>query len=419
MIAARIVPPSFPDRTFDVLAYGAVADGRTDCLGAFRKAIEACHAAGGGRVNVPAGVFFVGGPITLKSHVNLHLEKDAIVRFTQETSRYLPQVLTRFESVELMNYSPFVYAYQQENIAITGTGTLDGNSDETHWWFWKKQQQPANKRLKEMAKNNVPASKRMFGEGDFLRPNFIQPYQCKNILIEGITIRNSPMWIINPVLSTNITVRNVTIISHGPNNDGCDPESSRDVMIENCYFDTGDDCIAIKSGRDDDGRRIHVPSENIIVRGCTMKDGHGGVVIGSEVSGDVRNVFAENCIMDSPNLERALRIKSNSYRGGVMENIYMRNVTVGEVSDAVFLIELFYANETGDYHPTVRNVVMEQVTSKRSPYALRFEGEPAHPIDNITVRDCSFENVQQGNAMKGITNLTIKKVKVNGKELKP
>src|ERR1043165_6238828 len=200
-----------------------------------------------------------------------------------------------------------------------------------------------------MGDQGLPVAKRVFGEGDFLRPNFIQPYRCRNVLIEDVSIVRSPMWEIHPALCTNVTVRGVKISSHGPNNDGCDPESCRDVLIENCVFDTGDDCIAIKSGRNNDGRRVAVASENLIVRNCTMKDGHGGVVIGSEISGDCRNVFVENCKMDSPNLERALRFKSNAQRGGVLENIFMRNVEIGRVAEAVLTIDLIY--EEGDKGP--------------------------------------------------------------------
>ena len=174
------------------------------------------------------------------------------------------------------------------------------------------------------------------------------------MLIEGVTFTNSPMWIINPVLCENVTVRGVTVDSHGPNNDGCDPESCRNVLIEDCVFDTGDDCIAIKSGRNADGRRIGVPSENIIIRDCQMKDGHGGVVLGSEMSGGIRNVFVENCEMDSPNLDRAIRLKSNSLRGGYLENLFVRNVKVGQVADAVVRINLNYDKDRGEHPPTVR-----------------------------------------------------------------
>jgi unsaturated rhamnogalacturonyl hydrolase len=241
----------------------------------------------------------------------------------------------------------------------------------------------------------VPVAQRVYGDGGFLRPSFIQPYRCRNVLIEGVRIRRSPMWEVHPVLCTNVIVRGLNIVTHGPNNDGCNPESSREVLIENCLFDTGDDCIAIKSGRNNDGRRVGVPSENIIVRGCIMKDGHGGVVLGSEISGGVRNVFVEDCQMDSPNLDRALRFKSNAVRGGVVENIFMRRVKVGRVADAVLRINFLYEEGTnGVHYPVVRNVVMEEVTVQQTPRVLRVEGFPGATIENVRIHNSSFHNVQ-------------------------
>ena len=430
-ILARIVAPTFPDKNFSITDYGAKGDSITDCTEAFAKAIAACNAAGGGKVVVPEGKFSTG-PIHLKSNVNLHISKGAVVLFSRDTKKYLPQVYTRFEAVELMNYSPLIYAYEQENIAITGEGELNGQANDENWWFWKGRwghagqerplkegaptQKEANERLKKMAEDGVPVKDRIFGEGDYLRPNFVQPYKCKNVLIEGVTIKESPMWIIHPVLCENVTIRKVKVISHGPNSDGCDPESCKDVLIEDCLFDTGDDCIAIKSGRDHDGRRVNVPSENIIVRNCTMKDGHGGVVIGSEISGNVRNVFAENCEMSSPYLDRALRLKSNSRRGGIIENVFMRNCTVGDVADAVVHVYMFYANETGDNHPTVRNIQVKNVTSKKSNYGIYIEAEEEYPVEGITIEDCSFENAAKGNLIKGYKDLKLVNVKINGVE---
>src|SRR5215207_1295610 len=255
-ILKRIKPPVFPKRDFAVTKYGAKGDGKVDNTEAFRKAVAACNQAGGGRVVVPAGTFLTG-PIHLLSNVNLHVSEGATVKFVQEPKAYLPLVFTRWEGMELMNYSPFIYAFEQQNIAVTGQGTLDGNSDDAHWWPWKGQerhgwkkgtpnQSKARKSLEEMTERGAPVAERLFGEGHYLRPQFVQPYRCQNVLIEGVRVVNSPMWELNPVLCTNVTVRGVRIQTHGPNNDGCDPESCKDVLIERCYFDTGDDCIAIK-----------------------------------------------------------------------------------------------------------------------------------------------------------------------------
>jgi polygalacturonase len=259
-----------------------------------------------------------------------------------------------------------------------------------------------------MGQNDVSVNDRIFGDGSCLRPNFVQFYRCRNVLIEDVTIHNSPMWMIHPVLCTNVTVRGVSLVSHGPNNDGGDPESSHDVLIEDCFFDTGDDCIAVKSGRNRDGRRIGAPSENIIVRHCRMKDGHGGVTIGSEASGGVRNVFAENCNMDSPNLERALRLKTNSVRGGFIENVFMRNVTVGQVSDAVLRINLFYEEgDAGQFPPGVRNIEMTNVTSRKSKYALYLRGYQHSPLRHIRISHCSFENAALPDVIENVEDLII------------
>jgi len=230
-----------------------------------------------------------------------------------------------------------------------------------------------------------------------------------------VKIVNSPMWEVHPVLCTNVTIRGLNISSHGPNNDGCDPESCRDVLIENCAFDTGDDCIALKSGRNEDGRRIGTPIENVIVRECDMKDGHGGVTIGSEISGGARNIFAERCRMDSPRLERALRFKNNAARGGVIERVAMRDVTIGELAEAVVAADFYYEEgRKGAFTPVLRDVDVRNVTSRKSQYAFLLRGFDTAPITNIRVTDCTFDGVAKPDVLESVRGLVLRNVRING-----
>jgi unsaturated rhamnogalacturonyl hydrolase len=414
-VLARIQAPAFPDRDFPITDFGAKPG--TDASDALRAAIDACNKAGGGRVVVPAGEWLTGA-IHLKSNVNLHVSEGATLRWVFDLAKY-PIVFTRWEGVECMNFSPFIYAWEQENIAITGKGTLDGGSEVGTWWSWNRKgdkpqkQKAARDQLIQMGETNVPVAERVFGEGHFLRPNFIQPYRCQNILIEGVTILRSPMWIINPVLCQNVTVRGVKITSHGGNNDGCDPESSRDVLIEDCLFDTGDDCIAIKSGRNGDGRRVNVPTENVVIRNCVMKDGHGGVVLGSECTGGIRNVFVENCEMDSVNLDRGLRFKNNAVRGGVLENVFMRNVKIGRVGEAVLTIDLLYEEGAkGAFKPIVRNVQMDNITSSASPRVMYIRGFPGAVIENIRISNSTFNSVTETEVVQHAGTITFDNVTI-------
>jgi polygalacturonase len=400
-ILARIAPPQIPAREFVITQFGAVADGRTDCTAALAKAVDACAGAGGGRVMVPAGEFLTG-PIHLKNNVELHLDPDATLKFNTNPAAYLPAVFTRFEGMECYNYSPLIYGFGLTNVAVTGAGTLDGQADETTWLAWKgrkggtRNQNAARKRLDQMNNDGVPVEQRRFGEGDFLRPDFIQFNRCRNVLIEGVKIRRSPMWEIHPLLCTNVIVRGVDILSHGANNDGCDPESCCDVLIEKCRFDTGDDCIAIKSGRNRDGRRVGVPAQNIIIRGCTMRDGHGGTTIGSEISGGCSNVFVENCEMSSSNLTCVLRLKSNALRGGVLQDIFMRNVNVGCVSDSVLQIDFLYEEGArGGFNPVAQNIVMENIRAAQVPRVLNVKGFPGASIRGVRISQSSFKQIQK------------------------
>ena len=432
-ILGRVRPPVFPGRDSPITKFGAIGNARTDCTEAFAKAIAACNRVGGGRVLVPEGEF-VTGAIHLKSNVNLHLTRNATIRFDRNPAKYLPLVFTRWEGMELMSYSPFIYAFGQRNVAITGQGVIDGQADCDHWWPWKGRpecgwkkgtpdQSKARKLLYEMVEKGTPVPERIFGEGSYLRPMFIQPYRCQNVLIEGVTLRHSPMWQLHPVLCTNVTIRNVRVEREagatdrtGPNADGCDPESCRDVLIKDCTFDTGDDCIAIKAGRNDDGRRVGVRSENIVIQGCRMSDGHGGITIGSEISGGVRNVFAENCRLDSPNLNIAIRFKNNALRGGQLENFYFRDIEVGQVADATITVDFNYEEgANGPHIPRLRHLVVENLRSRKSKHALDLQGLANAHVSDVQLANCTFDNVAEGNIVKYVDGLKLTNVRVNGK----
>ena len=386
---ADLQRPHFPDATFDVRQYGAVEGGVTKNTDAFARAIAAAAQAGGGRVVVPPGRWLTG-PIHLQSHINLEVQAGAEILFSPQFSDYLPPVLTRWEGLEVYNYSPLIYARDCTDVAITGGGKLNGQGDA--WWPWKKKQGAAAKRLYEMAIAGTPVKDRVFGtEADALRPSFIQTFGCKNVLIEGITVSNGPMWTIHPVYSENVIIHGVSVITTGVNNDGCDPDSSKNVLIEDSFFSTGDDCIIIKSGLNEDGWRVGKPSENIVVRRVRGATGHGGVGIGSEMSGGVRNVWVHDC--EFKGTDRGLRIKSMRGRGGVIENVWYERVKHEDLRLMVVELTTFYGSSTLTPHtqtpPTIRGVHVRDITAVGAGKAIDIIGLPERPIEDVT-----FDNVQ-------------------------
>jgi len=429
-ILKQIVPPVFPNRDFVITEYGAVDGGKTLCTDAFRKAIEDCRKSGGGRVVVPKGIFLTGA-IHLESNVNLYVTDGAIVRFSTNPNDYLPVVYTRWEGVELMNYSPLIYAYGQKNIAVTGKGILDGQADNEHWWPWKGSEEfgwkvgmpsqiDSNCRplLMRMGDDNVPVKARIFGDGHYLRPTFVEFYDCENVLVKGVTLESAPFWFLHPTLCKNVTIEDVKTDSNGPNTDGCDPESCSDVLIENCTFNDGDDCIAIKSGRNEDGRRVNVAATDIVIRGCAMKEGHGAVSIGSEVSGGCSNVFVEDCSFDSPSLDQGIRIKSNAKRGGAIDGIYARNLKVGQVKESIIRVTMNYdPPEAKDYkyYPVMKDIFVKDVVSQRSEFALYVDGLPESKVEDLVVEDCKFNGVSKGDSVVNVTGMKLENVFVDGK----
>ena len=429
-IEKNIRQPEFKDKSYNITDFGASTKAKAaDNQKAINKAIATCSKNGGGRVVIPEGTFITGA-ITMLSKVNLHIEKNGVLMFAFQPELY-PIVPTRWEGLDCWNLQPCVYAYKQTDIAITGQGTIDGGGGNDTWWKWCgkdhygwkegiiSQKSGSRARLLKMAEDGVDMNERKFGPQDGLRPQLINFNQCDGILIEDVTLLRSPFWVIHPLLSKNITVRGVHINNDGPNGDGCDPESCDGVLIENCFFNTGDDCIAIKSGRNNDGRLWGRPSENIIIRNCEMQNGHGGVVLGSEISGGCRNVFAENCKMDSPDLDRVIRIKTNTCRGGIIENLYARNIEVGQCGESVLKINLDYEPKEiccRGYAPTVRNINIENITCQKSKYGVQIIAlDSVCNVYDINVKNCRFNGVKDGNFESGQTrNINFDNLFING-----
>ncbi len=306
--------------------------------------------------------------------MNLHLEKGALLRFSTRFADYLPVVFTRWEGVECYNYSPLIYARDCENVAVSGEGILDGQGQA--WWHWKKLQQAAAKMLYDAESEGVPVDKRVFGtEEAALRPQFLQTVHCRNVLVEGVTFVNGPMWTVHPVYCENVIVRGITVRSEGPNTDGLNPDSCRNVLVEGCSFHTGDDCIAINSGMNEDGWRVGRPCENIVIRDCSMSEGHGAVAIGSGMSGGVRNVYVHDCRVTGG--DQGIRLKSMRGRGGYVENVCFENIHMAGLRQEAIVLNMFYGSSTAasrsDAPPAFRDIHIKDVTCESaglpSPFA--------------------------------------------------
>lgn len=377
-----------PAGAVSIVQFGAIPDGKTKNTAAIAKAIDEVVQRGGGVVQVPAGDFLTG-PIVLKSRVRLHLDPGALLRFSTEPADY-PVVLTRWEGTECMNYSGLISARDVHDIAITGEGTIDGQGQT--WWPWKSYAGTAIRKLRVLGETTEDPTQRIFGTVEAgLRPCLVEPINCQRILFEGVTFKSSPFWTIHPIYCSEITARGITVIGDGANTDGLNPDSCRDVLIENCHFDTGDDCITLKSGRDRDGRRVNKPTENVTVRNCTFKNGHGAITIGSEMSGGVRNLLAEDCTIDGP--DTGIRIKSRVGRGGVVENLIYRRIKVSRVNNEAITINMNYEpgsvpkDPTPEMIPTYRNITIEDFQCDDAKIAVRLLGVKQSPIENVTLKN--------------------------------
>jgi len=417
----------------DMQKAGASPNGQKLNTALINKTIEKLNANGGGTLFFPAGTYLTGA-IKMKSNITLELEAGATLLFSDNFEDYLPFVEMRHEGIQMKSFCPLIYAVDAENITIKGEGKLDGQGKK--WWaeFYKvvvdvdangihdiNKYQPmwdkANDVKALYAETNedyVSSMKRRF-----FRPPFIQPVRCKNIRIQGITIVNSPFWTVNPEFCENVTVDGVTIANPlSPNTDGINPESCRYVHISNCHISVGDDCITLKSGRDLQARKLNFPDENITITNCTMLAGHGGVVIGSEMSGGVRKVVISNCVFDGT--DRGIRIKSTRGRGGVIEDIQIDNIVMKDIKEEAITLDMLYSKmpvETlSDRTPIFRNINISNMTGTNVLIPIKIRGLEESPISDITMTNINI-TAKQKCVFQNYKRVMLKDVFVNGERI--
>lgn len=403
-ILKNISEPVFPDYSLNVKDFDASGDSLTNNKTAFGEAIKALSEKGGGKLIVPEGNYALNGPVHLKSNINLHLEKGANLFFGSNPEDYLPVVKTSWEGTFLFNYSPFIYALECTNVAITGEGTINGLASKT-WTLWHGKQSSDQLLSREMNHKNVPVEERIFGAGHFLRPQLIQFFDCKNVKVEGVKIEDSPFWCIHLLRCENVIVRAVRYDAQNKNNDGIDPEYSRNVLIENVTFNNSDDNVAIKAGRDNEGRASKVLSENIVVRNSHFKGLHA-IVVGSEMSAGVQNVFVENCDF-AGKLKRGIFLKSNPDRGGFMKNIFVKNVDFGEVEDCIYLTS-YYHNEGAGHVTEISGIHFENITCKKATgTGIVIQGFPEKKISDVYFTNIRIDSVKNAISMTDTENIIL------------
>ncbi len=411
-----------PAAFFNVRDFGAVPDGRTKDTAAIARTVAACAAAGGGTVDFPAGRYLTGS-IQLESNVTLHLEAGAEVLYSPDPADS-PLVPSRWECTNAWTHAPLVYAHGKKNLAITGRGTLNGQGEN---WWWRAgrdpsraaEAQPAHQAwlglLARIEAGATPAVGEFKLAAEFLRPTLVEFNDCQNVLIEGVTLTDSPFWLLHPLYSENVVVRGVSFVSWGPNGDGIDIDSSRNLRIADCFFTTGDDCIVIKSGRDADGRRTARPTEHVTITNCVMYKGHGAIVIGSETSGDIRNIVASNIV--AKGTERGIRIKSMRGRGGVLENMRFDNFVIEDALVEAIEITTFYRDGTAPQAvsaatPVFRNFAFSNLTIVNARQVAAIEGLEEKPIEQLRFTDITASG-QTGFICRGATDVELHAVRVN------
>lgn len=454
----KIQKPVFPSNQVNIHDFGGVPDGVTLNTEAFAKAMDALAQKGGGTLIVPSGIWYTG-PIVFKSNINLHLEKGALILFSSDFDLY-PLVETVFEGLDTRRCQSPVSGRNLENIAITGKGSINGSGEawrflkkdkvtERHWrnvvssggvvkddiWF------PSEGSLKgfEISDMNVPEGELTDAQWeeirDFLRPVMVSFIECKNILLEGVLFENSPAWNLHPLMCENVIIDNVFVRNpkFAQNGDGLDLESCINSIIVNCTFDVGDDAICIKSGKDDDGRKRDRPTENVIVDNCKVFQGHGGFVVGSEMSGGVKNISVSNCQFLGTDV--GLRFKSRRGRGGVVENIYIRDINMFDIATESFLFDLYYGGKSAveslededdpgentnkiavdETTPVFRNIYVKNLVSRNVRRAMFFNGLPEMKISNINVENVTITSTF-GAELSESENITFKNIKIIPKQ---
>lgn len=379
----------------NVAQHGADSGGKIKCTSLINNLIDSLAVKGGGTLFFPAGTFLTG-PIIMKSNITLYLDAGATINFSDDFDDYLPMVPSRWEDIRVNNFKSQIYAYRCENIAIRGDGHLDGQGKK--WWnFMNKvfSNEPVDGKWQEIFKQEnaelLSNDNYLKSKNNFLRPPMITTYECKGILIEGISFSNPPFWTIMPAFSENVTITGITIENpvDSPNTDGIDPSSCKNVHISNCHISVGDDCIVIKSGRDEDGRRANSPTENVTITNCTMLKGHGGVVIGSEMSGGVKRVTISNCVFEGT--DRGIRIKTMRGRGGVVEDIRISNISMYNMINEGILITLRYLatskENLSERTPSVNNIQFSGINIRGSKRPVAVYGLEERDVSEISFND--------------------------------
>ncbi|MCP8898274.1 glycoside hydrolase family 28 protein [Gilvimarinus xylanilyticus] len=400
--------PDFSGRpSYRITDFGARPDDKVVNGKAIHRAIALASENGGGTVVIPRGEWLTG-KIHLQSHVNLHLEEGAVLLFSEDPADYLPAVKTTWEGMECYNYSPLIYAYGCDNIAITGKGTLKARLDVWEVWYGRPEpHMDALAELYHMAAKGVPVQERQMAyEGANLRPHFVQFNRCRHVLVEGISIENSPFWVLHPFLSKDVVIRGVSVHAHGHNNDGVDPEMTQNMLIENCTFDQGDDAIAVKSGRNQDAWRLNRPAKNIVMRHCRIKQAHQLLAVGSELSGGVENILVEHCQFDDgteyAGTGNLVFIKTNERRGGFVRNITVRDVTAVALEGGALSIATDVLYQWRDLVPTyerrltpIEGITLENIRIEQARYLCKINGQQALPVKDVTLNNVRADQLKE------------------------